>query len=107
MSLGGSATLGVERQQLATASAKLGIRPNYVHVKGHQDKETPYHQLSLLARLNVDADKLAGQFLSSGPNVHRLAPLLTQTKAHLDIAGVTITSNHRYAVRQASTGPVL
>ena len=32
------------------------------HVKGHQDDSKPYERLSLLAQLNVDADKMAMAF---------------------------------------------
>ena len=32
------------------------------YVKGHQDRDNEYQQLSLMAQLNVDADHMAGEF---------------------------------------------
>ena len=37
-----------------------GLRLKFI--KGHQDNTLPYAQLPLMARLNVDADALAGRF---------------------------------------------
>jgi hypothetical protein len=38
--------------------------PTFQHIKGHQDCDTPYDSLSLLAQLAVDADNTAGNFQS-------------------------------------------
>jgi hypothetical protein len=37
---------------------------NTLHVKGHQDKIKPYHELPRPAQLNIDADKLASEALT-------------------------------------------
>ncbi len=37
-----------------------GVRLEYV--EAHQDKKTAHHNLPLLAQLNVDADRIAGQY---------------------------------------------
>jgi hypothetical protein len=29
------------------------------HIKGHADKRAPYHKLTIMQQLNVDADRLA------------------------------------------------
>ena len=40
-----------------------GIRGcSFTHIKGHQDRKTPYKELPLRAQLNVDADKLASTY---------------------------------------------
>ena len=38
------------------------INAKFEHVKGHQDDNLEYQQLSLKAQLNIDADALAGLF---------------------------------------------
>ena len=47
---------------ISTTITDLPFPLTITHVKGHQDKKTAYQDLSLLAQLNVDADKLAGRF---------------------------------------------
>jgi len=43
-------------------------RPAVLHIKGHQEKKTACEQLPLPAQLNVDADKLAGDYMTNHPN---------------------------------------
>jgi hypothetical protein len=45
-------------QVLLTSMPKIILQ----HVKGHQDRTTPYHRLPLLAQLNVNADDQASQY---------------------------------------------
>jgi hypothetical protein len=47
-----------------------------VHVKGHQDKTTPTHLLSLPARLNIRADKLATEALSAVTEATRFMDII-------------------------------
>ena len=35
------------------------VLPSVHHVKGHQDRETPYEELSLVSQMNVDSDRAA------------------------------------------------
>ena len=77
------------------------------HVKGHQDREIPYHRLSLLAQLNVDADTQASRyqrdFGSFQPNV-----LLTEwAGVHLEFPTGTVTSHYETALRFQATAPDL
>ncbi|KAI2501761.1 hypothetical protein MHU86_12681 [Fragilaria crotonensis] len=77
------------------------------HVKGHQDRELPYHRLSLLAQLNVDADTQASRyqrdFGSFQPNV-----LLTEwAGVHLEFPTGTVTSHFETALRFQATAPEL
>ena len=36
----------------------------FQHVRGHQDRSKPFHSLSILAKLNIHADKLAGDYFT-------------------------------------------
>jgi hypothetical protein len=38
------------------------LEATFVHVKGHQDKKIPVAKLPLLAQLNAEADRHAGEF---------------------------------------------
>jgi hypothetical protein len=38
------------------------VQASFVHVKGHQDNKVDISKLSLLARLNVEANTQAGNF---------------------------------------------
>eukprot|EP00957_Ditylum_brightwellii_P123091 9385694-Ditylum_brightwellii.AAC.1 len=38
------------------------IEDEFIHIKGHQDDETPYEQLDLPARMNIDVNFLAVDF---------------------------------------------
>jgi hypothetical protein len=77
------------------------------HVKGHQDDNTQYHRLPLLAQLNVDADKQATcfQILHGGfqPEVLHTA----WSGVHLILPNGTITSHVNTALRFQATGPPL
>jgi hypothetical protein len=50
-------------------------------VKGHQDDDREYNDLSAVARLNVDADKLASNYYWSGSGL-RPSPQLTHMHEH-------------------------
>ena len=43
--------------------------PTFAHIKGHQDKHKRYHELSLPAQLNVDAARLANEFIHDHPDI--------------------------------------
>ena len=49
-------------QAIVQTHQSFAITSTYQHVKGHQDKDIPVAELSLLAQLNVEADKYAGEF---------------------------------------------
>ncbi len=48
--------------QIADTLRQTAILLTLKHVKGHQDDTTPYRDLSLEAKLNVDADEEAGEY---------------------------------------------
>ena len=86
---------------------ELPFRPTFQHVKGHQDRDTKYEYLPLLAQLNVDADHAAGAFQDQH-GCHRPHVLLfPHTGAQLQIDDATITYNYKSYIRNAAYGPPL
>ena len=49
-------------------AGSLADTQSFVHVKGHADKDKLYDQLTLRQQLNVDADKLAGGYITCWTN---------------------------------------
>ena len=49
-------------EQIYCTVLKYNLKPSYHWVKGHQDDNTPTKELSIVAQLNVEADRLAGEF---------------------------------------------
>ena len=89
---------------------KLHLLPDLIlkHVKGHQDRRIQYQNLSLLAQLNVDADRKANQFQAEHGEYRAFAPLAEGVGVHLVTPRGTITSKYASAIRhQASYGPLL
>ena len=85
----------------------LNFRPTFQHIKGHQDCDTPYDDLPLLAQLNVDANTAAGNFQSQHGCHRPHVPLLPHAGAQLQIDDATITYNHKSFIRNAAYGPPL
>jgi hypothetical protein len=75
--------------------------PEMLHVKGHQDVNTPYRHLPLPAQLNCNTDSLATTELHSLPNQIRRVPLFPPTKAQLLISGQSVTRNSPNAIRRS------
>ena len=74
------------------------------HIKGHQDQNTAYEDLPLLAQLNCDADEQATQYISHHPDIeYRYVPLIPSNGAQLNLQDGTITSNIKQALRHAHT----
>jgi hypothetical protein len=87
--------------QLATRD--LGCPSTFSHVKGHQDDHHAYEDLSLEARLNVDADSLAGEFRKNDSSTRPLVPRFSSNYAQLQIDGQTISGSYRQAIRRATS----
>ena len=82
-----------------------GLRLKFVN--GHQDEKIPYGQLPLMARMNVDADKLTGQYQDLHGQ-HRPIVLLTpSTRVLLHLMEGTNTSSFLATLRHAYCGPPL
>jgi hypothetical protein len=71
-------------------------------MKGHQDDHVNYADLSPDAQLNVDADKLAGDFMSQYPQPQTIVPLVPTTGVHLNIDSKTITGHYATRIRTAA-----
>ena len=59
-------------------------------IKGHQDFDTPYDKLSFPAQYNVDADRLAEEYLETDPHRRRISPLVPAARCILQIGNETI-----------------
>ena len=46
------------------SEGNLSDHLSFVHIKGHADKDKKHEELSLLQQLNVDADHLAGAYIT-------------------------------------------
>jgi hypothetical protein len=74
-------------------------------VKSHQDANRPAQELSLAARMNCEADTLAGEFQMMEYRERAEVPLIAGSGAHLIIAGATITGRYKQAIRDALSLP--
>jgi hypothetical protein len=82
-----------------------GLRLRYV--AGHQDRKIPLHKLSLLARLNIEADALATKYQTEHGS-HQPIVLLTEwAGVHLHLQSGTVTSHYETTLRFQATGPPL
>ncbi len=78
------------------------------YVKGHQDRDIAYQNLSLMAQLNVDADHMAGEFQDFNGGAHPLVLMSPLTKAHLHLPDGTVTGNYdRVLQHEATAKPLL
>jgi hypothetical protein len=73
-------------------------------IKGHQDDKTPYAQLPLLARLNVNADAMAGRYQDCYGQDRPIALITPRTSVQLHLLEGTVTSSHAATFRHAYSG---
>jgi hypothetical protein len=86
--------------EIDVAQKKRHRRLNLQWIRAHQDDDTPYPLLSLPAQLNVDADKLAGEYhRQAEPRPIVLRP--SNTSLSLSIDGHSVTSKAKAQVRYA------
>jgi hypothetical protein len=83
------------------------IQATFEHVKGHQDDDIPVGELDLLAQLNVEADKYAGDHRSTHGEYRPLIPLQPTRPVALDIQGKTVHRGFMAVIRNAIHGPSL
>ncbi len=76
-------------------------------IKGHQGDTLPYAQLPLMARLNVDADALAGRFQDHHCQDRPMVLLTTRARVLLHLIDGTVTSSTAATLRHAYCGPPL
>jgi hypothetical protein len=83
----------------------------FVHVKSHQDDKIPLASLSLESRLNVEADRLATEYMQEDPIRRPHAALFPSAKAQQIIKRVIhhmkASTSHTNGSRQYSHHPRL
>ncbi|KAG7363181.1 hypothetical protein IV203_026541 [Nitzschia inconspicua] len=75
--------------------AKLLSQATFHHIKGHQDKQFALDKLSRPAKLNIQAEKLAGNYQRLSSHKHTLALMIQGPHCQLIHNGQTVTSKHR------------
>ena len=93
--------------EISVKAASLPNAPTIKHIKGHQDKQKKYKDLSLAAQLNVDADRLADMYMQHHHDQHLVAPLLPSHGAQLHLPEGTITNKLKRELVKAKRGPIL
>jgi hypothetical protein len=76
-------------------------------VRGHQDNTTQAKELDLLAQLNVEADKYAGDFRFRQGEYRPIIPLMPTCSVSLNIDGKTVHRNFKTTIREAIHGTAL
>jgi hypothetical protein len=76
------------------------------HVRGHQDT-TQAEELYLLAQLNVEADKYAGDFRFRQGEYCPIIPLMPTCSVSLNIDGKTVHRNFKTTTQEAIHGTAL
>ena len=94
-------------QAIVQTQKEFAITATYTHVKGHQDDDTPKSKLSLLAQINVEADKHAGNYRHQSGSYRPIIPLSSTRPVSLDIDGKTIHRGFKQAIRDAVHRPHL
>jgi len=73
------------------------------HIKGHQDRRTTYSDLPLGAQLNIDADRIAGEFMESMEHPETHVYMLPHAGAQLHLREGTCTAQIPQLLRRAAT----
>ena len=91
------------QQSITTSLQQFPEIPQFLHVRGHQDRFHAYSTLPLTAQLNVDADRLANLY-DYPPDISPLrVPLITGCCALLHTPQGTVNSNYRTTLRYLAT----
>ncbi|KAG7362002.1 hypothetical protein IV203_025668 [Nitzschia inconspicua] len=86
--------------QAVVRLAKLLPQITFHHITGHQDTQAALDKLSRSVKLNVQADKLAGNYQRLPPRTKNIpAQMIDGTHCHLIYNGQTVASKHRKHIR--------
>ena len=85
----------------------LPVMPAITHVKGHQDDNAAIENLSILARSNCAADKLATTHNRLRGKKCSSVPRIAGNPIQLHINGETINSKYEQAIRFAASAPAI
>jgi hypothetical protein len=92
----------IAEMKATLAKEELGNNIQFTHIKGHADKDKSYHKLTTQQQLNVDADKLAGEYIQQHYNdEYGIVPLLPTSGAQLNMEEGTVTHQIKRTVMQA------
>ena len=80
-------------EQIFRTTKAYNITADYEWVRGHQDRHKEYEKLDTYAKLNVQADRLAGDYQDRKGAFRPLAPVLPSCPAMIFIRGISVTSN--------------
>jgi hypothetical protein len=92
---------------IITTLQQLPCQISIQHVKGHQDDHKHYDELPLDAQLNCDADHEAVFHQTIHATYRPIVPRLHSNTAQFHIAGATINSGYKTAIRNAFSEPAL
>jgi hypothetical protein len=86
----------------------LGWHFDFEHVYSHQDKTIAIQALPLQVQLNVEADRLASEYLEQEESIHQgRASLFPSAKCQLILDGASVTRKLPQAIRfQAGAAPM-
>jgi hypothetical protein len=74
----------------------------FQHIKGHADKHQPYAKLTLMQQLNVDADRLANEYIIQNQNkAYNIVPILPTSGIQLHMEEGTVTYQLKKTIMQA------
>jgi hypothetical protein len=81
---------------------ELDMKFIFHHVKSHQDDDTPTDHLTLESRLNLEADRLATEYMQEDQTRRPIVALFPTAKAQLIIKGASVTRKIPQAIRFAA-----
>ena len=88
------------------AYKNIGWKFAFQHVRSHQDDSRPIHSLPLAVQLNIEADRLATEYLETS-QYQGYDSIFPTAKCQLLLNGETISRKLQNAIRfQAGTGPI-
>ena len=82
-------------EQIYLTNQTYNIKPSFQHVYGHHDTRSR-GKMSAEAILNVEADRLAGEYQDKLGTYSPITHMYPSSPAVLEINGMTITSNVRH-----------
>ena len=91
-------------EQIYQTNKTYKIDATFHHVYGHQDTKSR-GELSMEAKLNIEADRLAGEYQDEFGTYSPITHVYPTSPAVLEIDGMTITSNVRHHLIKAYAEP--
>lgn len=80
-------------EQIFRTIKAYNISADYAWVRGYQDRYKEYDNLDTYTRLNIDANRLAGDYQLQKRIFRPLTPIFPSFPAMILIQGISVTSN--------------